>query len=369
MKKLFTLILLLTTHIVWSQNTPFTASWSFEGSRSGVSTSSNVVASDASPVNVLVPSVGGFPSGQVGKAINVQNWSNANCAGDEYLEISVSPQNGALLTLFTLSFYYSRSAQGPNLIRVRSSVDNFGSDIFNGAITAQAVPYQSVSLSLSGLNSGFTNNAGSVAFRFYGCQRNQINGSMRLDEIVINAQALPVTLVSFGAKPQGEHVQLSWETAWERDADYFDVQRSANATEFITIGRIDAQGNSNLHRYYGFTDGHPVDGANYYRLRQVDTNGQIAYSTITVAVMDNLTPSLEMRGNPASREEIRVSVRNMHQATYRLTTLTGLELPLTLVDQSGGVLLLKPNQPLVPGVYLLWAEAGTKRLIQRIVVD
>ena len=182
------------------------------------------------------------------------------------------------------------------------------------------------------------------------------------------ANALPVRLSSFGAKAVGETVALSWTTANEQGSAYFGVERSTDAREFSTIGRVAAAGDAQTSRTYGLLDEHPLSGTSYYRLKQVDLDGKTAYSKIVSVVLDNLSPAFELLGNPTDNQMIRVAVRNLSNAAYHLTTLTGRELAFQTQTEANGTLTFIPAQPLSPGVYLLRANAGATRLVQKVVV-
>ncbi|QJW87970.1 T9SS type A sorting domain-containing protein [Spirosoma taeanense] len=182
------------------------------------------------------------------------------------------------------------------------------------------------------------------------------------------AQALPVELLSFTAKPQGQQVQLAWATTSERNADRFEVQRSHDLGEFLTLGEVRAKGNTDLRQYYGLVDERPLDQSNYYRLKQVDQDGTAHYSKVVSVVMDNLTPAFEILGNPTDGHSIYAAVRNLAGATYRLTTLAGRDLSMTNQIQTDGSVVLTPAHPLSSGMYLLEASAGSKRLVQKVVI-
>ena len=93
---------------------------------------------------------------------------------------------------------------------------------------------------------------------------------------------LPVELVQFNADCQNNGtVKLSWTTASEINNDYFDVQKSFDASDFFSIGTVAGNGNSNTINYYEFID--EESGTAYYRLKQVDFDGKFDYSDVVVA--------------------------------------------------------------------------------------
>ena len=76
---------------------------------------------------------------------------------------------------------------------------------------------------------------------------------------------------------------MAWSTTLEKNSQSFVVERSiGNSTSFSTVGTLPAAGNSAGIQNYTFTDPSPAAGTNYYRLKQIDFNGEATYSPITV---------------------------------------------------------------------------------------
>ena len=98
---------------------------------------------------------------------------------------------------------------------------------------------------------------------------------------------IPVHFMYFNARKSGENASLlTWKTAQEMNADYYEVQRSEDAVHFHSIGRVDATGNSSSAIEYFFTDYNPVTGYNYYRLRQVDLDGRYIFTPARLVQFD-----------------------------------------------------------------------------------
>jgi len=91
---------------------------------------------------------------------------------------------------------------------------------------------------------------------------------------------LPVEWLSFVAYLKSNTVVLDWKTASESGNDYFMVERSIDGHNFEAIGTVAGNGNTNTISSYSFTDYNPGTGILYYRLRQVDFDGQLDYSKI-----------------------------------------------------------------------------------------
>ena len=99
------------------------------------------------------------------------------------------------------------------------------------------------------------------------------------------AIALPVELTTFNAKAQGSSINLDWATASEKQSSHFDIERSADAQNWATIGSVKAAGTSVRAHTYTYTDNAPLSNVNYYRLKQVDLDGKFEYSQVATAAI------------------------------------------------------------------------------------
>lgn len=91
---------------------------------------------------------------------------------------------------------------------------------------------------------------------------------------------LPIHLLSFDARLEGNTVRVEWTTATEQNNDYFTVERSTNGLTFDEIAEVPGAGNSNQPIDYSIYDDSPVLGTTYYRLKQTDFDGKYEYFDI-----------------------------------------------------------------------------------------
>lgn len=131
---------------------------------------------------------------------------------------------------------------------------------------------------------------------------------------------LPVELVAFSGKATASGVQLSWRTASELRSDYFAVERATDSgtASFVEVGRVAAAGTSSQARSYQFMDAAPAP-LSYYRLRQVDTDGEAHFSPV-VAV--RATPPTQLVAYP-SPVATTLFVVNPGEATLQLLNSQG----------------------------------------------
>lgn len=139
---------------------------------------------------------------------------------------------------------------------------------------------------------------------------------------------LPVELVSFEAAIADDNqVRLEWTTATELDNDYFVVERSRDAENFTAVQTVRGAGNSADVLEYAHNDLDPYSGISYYRLKQVDFNGEYSYSPIRTVAFDN-QEGIKLYPNPAE-----------HQLEVELSGINGREVSVQVADVLGRIML------------------------------
>jgi hypothetical protein len=116
--------------------------------------------------------------------------------------------------------------------------------------------------------------------------------------VVQSATSLPVELLSFTGEEQGRHHLLKWITASELNNEWFILEQCTDGVSYMEIYRTPGHAFSSSNIYYQHLNQYPDPGVNYYRLKQVDVNGNFSYSNVVVlknevdqVVLDNLYPN------------------------------------------------------------------------------
>jgi hypothetical protein len=134
---------------------------------------------------------------------------------------------------------------------------------------------------------------------------------------------LPVDLLNFTYSIINQTVKLQWQTTNEINSDYFSIERSADGVNFSGIGKVNAAGNSNGLKQYEFIDQTPlsarrgVGGEAFYRLKEVDLDGNYKYSNILLVKMPQGQPLIIM-GNPV-QNNLQLIIDNLQSATNYLS--------------------------------------------------
>lgn len=85
---------------------------------------------------------------------------------------------------------------------------------------------------------------------------------------------LPVELLYFEGSSYPSFNSLIWSTASEHNSNYFQIERSIDGEEWKSVGIKSASGNSTVVIKYSHLDSFDDFVIHYYRLKQVDYDGQ-----------------------------------------------------------------------------------------------
>lgn len=99
--------------------------------------------------------------------------------------------------------------------------------------------------------------------------------------------SLPVEMGQLKAYCNYDRYQIDWTTESEFNASHFEVEKSTNFQDFEYIGQVKASGNTTSRQHYSYTDysdRSSFDEQHYYRLKQVDFDGNFKrYGPVTTA--------------------------------------------------------------------------------------
>jgi hypothetical protein len=110
--------------------------------------------------------------------------------------------------------------------------------------------------------------------------RSGMRGFSKFGTAVSDLAPLPIELLSFGGRAIDEVNLLEWATATELNNDYFVPEKSYDGINFVEMSRVKGAGNSNTSLFYDQLDENPYAPVTYYKLKQVDYDGQYTYSDV-----------------------------------------------------------------------------------------
>jgi hypothetical protein len=171
-----------------------------------------------------------------------------------------------------------------------------------------------------------------------------IGDNMNYDDfdgtIFLNGSPLPIELMSFAAFTATSGIELSWTTATEVNNMGFEIQRLDEALDtWQPIGFVQGHYNHNGLLQYSFLDQLPMEGVNYYRLKQMDFDGAFEYFGPVAALhgQDNLELSIRIVKSQNSyfivvpgHEAGQIEIFDMHGRLIMSRFASGhIDVPLT----------------------------------------
>jgi hypothetical protein len=183
--------------------------------------------------------------------------------------------------------------------------------------------------------------------------------------------ALPVTLVSLSASLNNNHtVNINWVTANEVNNKLFVVEKSVDGVNFTAIDSVAGKGNSSVQNNYSSLDKTPVDGLNYYRLKQIDNNGSFVYSNIvSVDIKKTGVEFFSVFPNPANNIlNLNINSKSNAVATLSIFDMSGrLLLNQTLQLNKGNQILSKDISKLNTGTYFVSLTWNDQKVTDKLI--
>lgn len=178
---------------------------------------------------------------------------------------------------------------------------------------------------------------------------------------------LPITLLKFDAQSNEQHIVLNWSTASELNFDYFDVERSADATDFTSIGKVTGHGTSNVRNDYSLIDEKPLIGKNYYRLKSVDFDNYTEYFKV-LAVDFSGEKSFLISPNPSDGTSLGFSLNFTPAGNSSVIIFDNLGNLIGVYTPSDDSQQISFTNPLKGGIYYAKIISDEFVKVERFVV-
>jgi dienelactone hydrolase len=101
-----------------------------------------------------------------------------------------------------------------------------------------------------------------------------------MTNVVCPTITLPVELTKFTGYQANNQIYLNWETASETNNQTFQIEYGNDGRNWEEIGFVNGQGTVTRFNQYELIHKNPNIGENYYRLKQIDYDGNYAYSKV-----------------------------------------------------------------------------------------
>ncbi|WP_342084804.1 hypothetical protein [Dyadobacter sp. OTU695] len=318
---------------------PFHVKWTMDYTQAGASDHANFTPSDAF-----------LAGGAVVVGYIIRPWPVAFSAS-RYMEFTFTA-NSFKYNITSISFRLRRSPNGPNNIKVRTSMDGFTADL-NAFVVSNNGVFNSYNIPVS-YNALSSN---TFTIRIYGYNAVDIYGTLWFDEISVNGDVLaiilPVDIVNLKGHSENGQTVLHWETGWEKNSREFVIERSGDMMAFTSVGTVAASGETTGRTSYSFIDNDPPAGINYYRLKMVDQDESFTICR-PIAVLNDTEPSeVHIAPNPASPQSITIMAAGTSDMLLALHNSSGTSIAFRREDEPDGHIRLFPLHLLSPGIYFV----------------
>jgi hypothetical protein len=177
----------------------------------------------------------------------------------------------------------------------------------------------------------------------------------------------PIILTSFDlTKTPENHVKISWATATEDDVKMLYVERSGNGVNFTPLFTITPSDERNKYIQYSVTDKAPLNGRNYYRLKEVDKDGQVFYFDTKQILIQRSGPGFQAFYNGSDIRLHFSERRGDHQLS--LYDAGGNLVRSAVIPIAGNSFQASIPAPSRPGVYIIRLEGDQQSETTRIFV-
>jgi hypothetical protein len=185
-------------------------------------------------------------------------------------------------------------------------------------------------------------------------------------------QGLPIDLVSFDAKPDGERVCIDWTVSMEINNDYFTIERALDGAEFDPISVVEGGGNHSIETKYRTYEEQPLMGLSYYRLKQTDFDGIFkVFDMVSVMMSRAANISFDVYPNPnkgsftlsleTPNDEISVMIMNSLGQMVYYTELIGATGKTKTQFNLGDILST--------GIYMVRVDSGKDIFVKQMVIE
>ena len=131
----------------------------------------------------------------------------------------------------------------------------------------------------------------------------------------------PVTSTSIEAYGQESNINVDWKVKNIINVKQYDVEKSINGLSFTTLAVKTPTKNKGTFENYSAADNKPSGGFNYYRIRTVDINGKVQYTSVVKVFMGMGKPEISIYPNPIINGVINLHLTNLPAGQYGVRLL------------------------------------------------
>ncbi|MEO6722659.1 MAG: T9SS type A sorting domain-containing protein [Ferruginibacter sp.] len=182
----------------------------------------------------------------------------------------------------------------------------------------------------------------------------------RFRVVFTQSSTLPVLFSSIKAYQQRKDIAVNWKVENEDKIQYYEVERSADGSNFIKKTSVEAKQNNNSA--YTWVDENTNAGDNFYRIKSIGPNGAVLYSQVVKVKIVASGNSTQVYPNPVTGDNMSIQLVNQPKGIYNIsvTNSIGQVVLKEQIDHNGGSATQTINVPasLKTGSYQVEISCG-----------
>jgi hypothetical protein len=132
---------------------------------------------------------------------------------------------------------------------------------------------------------------------------------------------LPIHIGSLKATRENDGIQVQWIAYDQGNTERYEIERSSDGVNFTRVQTIAVTGTNNGDVNYQWLDQNPVQGTNYYRIKEVYMSGNSDYSSVVKLLFKNGNPGISLYPNPTTTKNLFVQFNDMSAGVYKVNCM------------------------------------------------
>ncbi len=168
--------------------------------------------------------------------------------------------------------------------------------------------------------------------------------------LIVTASGLPVTWLYFNGKEENNQTQLEWAASYEKDCQFYTVEKSNDGNDFTELAKINSKNNENGTSIYNTIDANPC-ATTYYRVKQTDFNGQENYFRTIVVKKNTNTNNTSYYYN--GEVVVNLETEKTEMVNASLFAIDGRKVASFPVYLNSGINRITYPKPEMTGLYFI----------------
>ena len=187
------------------------------------------------------------------------------------------------------------------------------------------------------------------------------------------AIVLAADIVNVKALQENSKIKIQWTSLNESGVNAYEVEHATDGINFLPVAKQQALNNGKLQNDYAAYHLQPVNGKSFYRIKMIDKDGSLHYSSIISITVNNAKTAIAVIPNPVQQMQVNIQLYNLPAGRYNMALYNngGQALYAASINHNGGFATHTISLPAntARGVYHLKVSNQSQQYIQKVIVE